>query len=108
MEDCIFCKIAKGDMGTEFLYEDDHVVAFNDQHPQKPVHILVIPKQHVKEFFELNNDEILPSVRKAIQQMITEKDLRSKGYRIEVNGGGAQLVDHLHFHLLGPMSKPSM
>jgi len=108
MSDCIFCKIANGDLGTEFLYEDDQVVAFNDQHPQKPVHILVIPKQHVKEFYELNNDAILPSARKAIQQMITDKDLQNNGYRIEVNGGGAQLVDHLHFHLLGPMTKPSI
>jgi histidine triad (HIT) family protein len=108
MDDCIFCKIARGELGTQFLYEDDTVVAFNDQHPQKPVHILVIPRTHVPEFAKLENDTVLPSVRKAIQQLISENELQEKGYRIEVNGGGSQLVDHLHFHLLGPMKKPQV
>lgn len=108
MDNCIFCKIAAGEMGTEFLYEDEHVVAFKDIHPQKPIHLLVIPKVHVKEFYELNEDVILPSVRSALQQLISENNLQNNGYRIEVNGGGSQLVDHLHFHLMGPMSKPSV
>ncbi len=105
--DCIFCKIASGEMGTEFAYEDEHVVAFKDINPQKPVHLLVIPKEHVKEFYVLENDNVLPSVRKALQKLIAENNLDTQGYRIEVNGGGAQLVDHLHFHLLGPASKPA-
>ncbi len=108
MDNCIFCKIAAGEMGTEFLYEDEHVVAFKDIHPQKPIHLLVIPKVHVKEFYELNEDVILPSVRSALQQLISENNLQNNGYRIEVNGGGSQFVDHLHFHLMGPMSKPSV
>lgn len=90
-------------MGTELLYEDDHVVAFRDIHPQNPVHILVIPRNHISEFYRLSGDEILPSVRTAIQELIEKSELTEKGYRIEVNGGGAQLVDHLHFHLMGPM-----
>lgn len=106
--DCIFCKIVSGEMGTEFAYEDDHVVAFNDIEPQKPVHMLVIPKKHVKEFLELEDDEVLSSVRKAVQQLILDNSLEKQGYRIEVNGGGFQLVDHLHFHLMGPMSKPNL
>ncbi|HRN96144.1 MAG TPA: HIT domain-containing protein [Candidatus Levybacteria bacterium] len=106
MQDCIFCKIVSGQMETTFLYEDDQVVAFKDVHPQKPVHLLVIPKEHIKEFSLLEEDAVLVSVRKAIQTLILENKLQDDGYRIEVNGGGAQLVDHLHFHLLGPMSKP--
>jgi len=106
MDSCIFCKIVRGEFDTEFLYEDEYVVAFKDIHPQKPVHILVIPKEHVKEFSQLKKDEVLSSVRKAIQLLISENDLQENGYRIEVNGGGSQLVDHLHFHLMGPMEKP--
>lgn len=108
MENCIFCNIAAGEMGTEFVYEDEKVVAFKDLHPQKPVHLLIIPRTHMKEFYELEDDSILVHIRKAIQQLIADNDLQEKGYRIEVNGGGSQLVDHLHFHLLGPMSKPSV
>lgn len=104
MDNCIFCNIVSGEMGTEFAYEDEHVVAFKDIKPQKPVHMLVIPKNHVKEFFELEDDVILPSVRKAVQQLIADNSLQEQGYRIEVNGGGFQLVDHLHFHLMGPMN----
>jgi histidine triad (HIT) family protein len=107
MDKCIFCKIGSGEMGTEFLYEDEHVVAFSDIHPQAPIHQLVIPKQHVSEFSKLENDSVLSSVRKAIQYLITTNNLQDKGYKIEVNGGGAQLVDHLHFHLMGPMDKPT-
>ena len=106
MEGCIFCKIVHGDFNTEFLYEDESVVSFKDIHPQKPVHILTVPKDHVKEFSELENDAVLVSARKAIQKLIQKFELQNKGYRIEVNGGGAQLVDHLHFHLMGPAAKP--
>ena len=106
--DCIFCKIIAGEMGTEFAYEDEHVVAFRDLRPHAPVHLLVIPKTHVKEFSVLDDDKILPSVRKALRHLISENNLQDRGYRIEVNGGGAQLVDHLHFHLLGPVPKPQV
>jgi histidine triad (HIT) family protein len=105
MNSCIFCKIGSGEMATEFLYEDEHVVAFSDIHPQAPIHQLVIPKQHVSEFLKLEDDSVLSSVRKAIQYLITTNNLQDKGYKVEVNGGGAQLVDHLHFHLMGPMDK---
>jgi histidine triad (HIT) family protein len=108
MDDCIFCKIVEGALDTEFLYEDEQIVAFNDVHPQKPVHILFIPKVHIKEFFELTGDAVLASMRKAINQLISDNTLQERGYKIEVNGGGAQLVDHLHFHLLGPMAKPTV
>lgn len=107
MNDCIFCKIVAGQFESEFEYEDENVVSFKDIHPQARVHILTIPKKHIKEFADLEDDTILISVRKAMQALIKKYELKQHGYRLEVNGGGAQLVDHLHFHLMGYVPKPS-
>ncbi len=108
MENCIFCKIVRGELGTDVLYEDEKVIAFKDVHPQAKVHLLIIPKEHIKEFYELQDDSVLASVRKAVQTLIDENELMGNGYQIVVNGGGAQLVDHLHFHLMGPIAKPTV
>jgi histidine triad (HIT) family protein len=108
MDNCTFCKIAKGEIDTEFLYEDEYVVAFTDIHPQTPIHQLVIPRVHISEFSKLEDDMALSSIRKAVQYLISTNDLEDKGYKLEVNGGGAQLVDHLHFHLMGPITKPQV
>lgn len=89
-------------MGTEFLLENDKVVAFNDIHPQAPTHILIVPKKHIKEFYSLtaeDNDEYL-AIKDAIIEVIKRYALHDAGYKIEVNGGGRQDIDHLHFHLL--------
>lgn len=105
MEDCIFCKIAKKEIPKEFIYEDEHIMVFPDIHPIKPIHLLIIPKQHITDFLEVKDTIIFPSVAKVIQQMIRKENLSNKGYRVVVNGGGAQVVDHLHFHLTGPLGK---
>lgn len=102
---CIFCKIISREIPKEFEYEDSDIVAFSDIRPIKPIHILVMPKIHITDFFELNNDNILVKIRKVIQKLIVDKKLEKKGYRIVVNGGGAQVIDHLHFHLIGPLGK---
>jgi histidine triad (HIT) family protein len=106
MDSCVFCKIVRGDFNTEFFYEDEKVVAFKDLHPQAKVHVLVIPREHVEEFAKLEDDQVLVSMRKAVQSLIEKFELQDKGYKIEANGGGAQLVNHLHFHLLGYVPKP--
>ena len=80
-------------------------MVFPDIHPLRPIHLLIVPKKHIKDFLELEDDEILKSVRSAIQKMIIEKNLDKNGFRITVNGGGAQIIDHLHFHLTGPVRK---
>lgn len=80
-------------------------MVFADIHPLRPIHLLIVPKKHIKDFLELEDDEILKSVRSAIQKMIIEKNLDKNGFRITVNGGGAQIIDHLHFHLTGPVRK---
>jgi len=104
-KDCIFCKIVKGDIPKEFKYEDDQVVAFDDINPAAPIHLLVIPKEHISDFFEVNDSKTHLALSKAIQSLIEKTGLNKKGYRIEVNGGGAQDVFHLHFHLFGPRKK---
>lgn len=107
MQDCIFCKIVGHEMDTRFLYEDDKVVAFNDIHPQMPTHILIVPKKHIKEFFALTNEDndTLIAIKNAIIKLISKKNLHNQGYKIEVNGGGRQDIDHLHFHLMSSASQ---
>lgn len=103
MKDCIFCKIINKEIPKEFRYEDEFVVAFDDINPVNKTHILFIPKKHIESFEEIRNDEFLPSIRKGIQKISRDEKLLDKGYKILVNGGGAQVVNHLHFHLIGPI-----
>jgi histidine triad (HIT) family protein len=103
MEDCIFCKIVSGEIPKDFRFEDEKVLAFDDINPVAPVHVLFIPKSHVKAFEELTDDAVLSSVRVGIQKVVEEEGLVGKGYKIVVNAGGGQVIDHLHFHLFGPV-----
>jgi histidine triad (HIT) family protein len=105
MEDCIFCKIASKEIPKDFTYEDEEIMVFPDIKPLKPIHLLVIPKSHIKELHVLDNPALFEKIGSVIQQMILKMQLENKGYRVVINGGGAQLVDHLHVHILGPISK---
>ncbi len=102
--DCIFCKIANGEIPSTKVYEDDTVVAFNDLEPQAPVHILIIPKSHISSADEINetNSAVVAHIFEVAAKIAKEKGL-SKGYRIVNNCGdeGGQTVKHLHFHLMG-------
>ena len=100
---CIFCKIRDREIEKEFLYEDEFVMAFYDIHPAKPVHVLVIPKQHIEDFLHVSDGELWGRLQKVAQEMVKKHGLEKKGYRISVNGGGAQDVPHLHVHVMGPM-----
>ena len=102
--ECIFCKIISKEMPTEFVYEDDMVVAFRDIHPKAPVHILAVPKSHIPAFNDLTPKDAplvvaLMLAVPAVAHMAGVAD----GYKIAVNVGtkGGQVVDHLHLHLLG-------
>lgn len=106
MNDCVFCKVINEEFPSTKLFEDEHVLAIKDIHPQRPFHALVMPKKHILDFGALENNSILIAIKNALQSLISEHKLNGKGYRIEANGGGAQLVDHLHFHLMSPMEKP--
>ena len=105
MESCIFCKIRDGIIQKEFTYQDDDVMVFPDIKPIRPIHLLIMPKAHVKDFLELTDDALLGKLKTTIQNMIKEQKLETRGYRLVVHGGGAQIIDHLHFHLLGPLGK---
>ena len=102
--DCIFCKIISGDIPSNKAYEDDQILAFYDINPQAPVHIVVIPKQHIQSANEVNsfNSPIIAKIFEAIPK-IAEKAGLSNGYRVITNIGddGCQSVHHLHFHILG-------
>jgi len=103
--DCIFCKIAKKEIPSGKVYEDDLIYAFNDINPQAPVHVLIIPKMHIISANEINdsNKDILAHIFKVIAQLAKELGVAESGYRVVTNCGedGGQSVSHLHFHLLG-------
>ena|SRR5579859_3022844 len=105
MKNCIFCKIRDQEIPVKFIYEDEDVMVFPDINPIKKVHLLVVPKKHLSDFLELEDDHILSKIRKATQRMIKQHKLENAGFRLVINGGGAQVIDHLHFHLTGPWGK---
>ncbi len=104
MNDCIFCKIACGEIPSNVVYEDDLIIAFHDLEPVAPVHVLVIPKVHVESMNDIS-DTNLNNIAHLINKIkvIAEKLELSNGYRVVSNIGkeGGQSVNHLHFHLLG-------
>lgn len=105
MNDCIFCKIANKEIPKEFDYEDENVMVFADIHPIAPIHLLVVSKKHIPDFLNVEDSTLFSNICTVVQKMAEKNGLQDKGYRIVVNGGGAQVVDHLHFHLTGPMGK---
>ncbi len=102
--DCIFCKIIAGEIPSSKVFENDKVLAFKDISPQAPVHIIVIPKQHIDSIdkIDASNCDILCDIGLAIRKIAKEQGLEN-GYRVITNVGedGAQSVKHLHFHILG-------
>jgi len=104
MDNCLFCRIIKGDIPSTKVYEDEYVYAFRDINPQAPVHILVVPKQHVACADEIDgtNSACVAKCFEAIAKIAKAEGL-DKGYRVINNCGedGGQTVMHLHFHLLG-------
>jgi len=107
--DCLFCKIASGTIPVKHLYEDDHVLAFPDINPQAPVHILVIPKQHLASLAHATQQDaaMLGHLISTAGEVARAQNLgltqNGGGYRLVINTGpdGGQTVDHLHVHLLG-------
>ncbi len=103
MSDCIFCKIAKKEMQSDIVYEDDDVVAFNDIDPKAPVHILIIPKLHIQTLNDITDHTIIGKITEAAQKLARKKNIDKDGYRVVVNCNqhGGQAVYHIHYHLLG-------
>lgn len=103
--DCIFCKIAAGEIPSEKVYEDESIYAFKDIKPAAPVHILVIPKKHIGSLAEVKEEdvELLGKIQLTISRIAAEHGLSSDGYRVITNIGehGKQSVKHLHYHIVG-------
>ena len=102
--DCLFCKIAAGEIPSTKVYEDAQVLAFRDIAPQAPTHILVIPKAHISSVAEITaeNSAVVAHIFEVIPQIAAAEGLE-KGFRVISNCGehGCQSVKHLHFHILG-------
>ncbi len=103
MDDCLFCKIIKGDVSSQKLYEDDYVYAFADIAPQAPFHAVIVPKIHIKSAEEITpeNSIYIAKIFEAVAKIAKDNNLE-KGFRVVNNCGedGGQTVGHLHFHLL--------
>lgn len=104
MSDCIFCKIANKEIPSNLVYEDDVIAAFHDLEPQAPVHVLIVPKKHIKSLDEVcfEDMEAMGWLLNKVKDIAKSLEL-DKGYRLVCNTGedGLQTVQHLHFHLLG-------
>ncbi len=102
--DCIFCRIAAGELPADKVYEDERVVAFRDINPQAPVHVLVVPREHYPTLLDAPLDEgLMDAVFRAVRAVAEKEGLTEKGFRTAVNcrEWGGQVVWHLHFHVLG-------
>ncbi len=104
MENCIFCKIVQGIIPSQKVYEDDLVFAFKDIHPQRPVHILVIPKRHITSLAHVSAEDepVLGRILAVANQLAVEQGSPG-GFRVIINTGtiGGQEVPHLHAHVVG-------
>ena len=102
-EDCVFCQIASGGIPVEPVFEDEEFVAFRDMHPQAPVHVLLIPKQHYPTIMDIQDVGLLGRALLAVQQTATKLGLAEEGFRTVLNtrDNGGQTVYHVHWHVLG-------
>ena len=105
---CIFCGIVNGETATDILYQNKHVVVFEDIHPQAPVHLLIVPRKHIRSVNDLADadGEIVAELFMAAKKMAKESRVSKSGYRVFINveRGGGQLIFHLHMHLIGGWS----
>ncbi|MBO8127418.1 MAG: histidine triad nucleotide-binding protein [Firmicutes bacterium] len=103
--DCVFCKIAKGELSADVVYEDDKVMAFRDLNPQAPVHVLIIPKKHIPSLDSLWDEDagVVGHIAIVARDIARKLEVHKGGYRLVNNCGeqAGQTVPHLHFHLLG-------
>lgn len=101
--DCLFCKIIKGEIPTQKVYETDNVIVIRDINPHAPVHDLVIPKKHISGLNELTDREIAADLLFAAREVAKIEKIADSGYRVIINNGknGGQLIPHLHLHVLG-------
>lgn len=103
MSDCLFCKIAAGELDAKFIYEDEELVVFPDLHPKAKIHLLVTPKKHINSLMEVSTDDAQLMAHIVCTLPKIAKQLGLKGFKTLINTGkdGGQEIDHLHIHFLG-------
>lgn len=111
MSGCVFCKIAAGELKAEIVYQDEYIVAFKDHAPKAPVHILVIPRKHIRNLnaLEEGDSELIAHLMMSLPKIAKDQGLLD-GFRTITNTGkgGRQEVYHMHFHILGGRHLPAM
>jgi len=104
-KDCIFCKIVNGETSTKFLFENDTLVVFKDINPEAPVHLLIVPRKHIRCINNLTEEdrEIVSEIVMTGRDMAKKEGISESGFKLlfNVEKGGGQVIFHLHLHLLG-------
>lgn len=104
MSDCLFCKIINGDIPGDIVYQDEHVLGFNDINPQAPHHVLFIPRKHISSINDIQKEdaEVVGQLFLAAKQVAAERGVAEAGYRVTMNCGehAGQTVFHIHLHML--------
>jgi histidine triad (HIT) family protein len=107
--DCLFCKIIHREVPSEFLYEDDNYVVFKDINPAAPVHLLLVPKKHIRSMNDLKegDEDIISGLFMIAKDMAKEQGVNESGYKLlfNVEKGGGQVIFHIHLHLIGGWKK---
>ena len=104
-EKCTFCKIVKGEQSADFLYQDESLVVFKDIRPHAPVHLLIVPREHIRSLNDLRekDKDVISEMIVRAKEMAKELSIAQSGYLLlfNVERGGGQVIFHLHLHLLG-------
>ena len=104
MEDCVFCKIIKGEIPAQKVYEDSEIIAFEDINPAAPIHILIIPKKHIETLMEIEEEDtmLMGKIIQVAKKVAKKLGVEERGFRLIANCGpdSGQEVMHIHFHLL--------
>jgi len=102
---CVFCQIVRKEIPAEVIFENEEMIAFKDIKPSAPIHILVIPKKHIKSLAELSEEDqdLLGRMLYQLKEIAKKFEISERGYKTVINTGkeGGQIVEHLHIHLLG-------
>ncbi|MEW6189878.1 MAG: histidine triad nucleotide-binding protein [Actinomycetota bacterium] len=112
MAECIFCKIVRGEVPSQIVFESERVIAFRDINPQAPVHILLVPKKHINPMERLDEGDaqVVTDIFLAAKEIASKEGIANRGFRLISNIGteAGQEIEHLHFHLLGGKKLPGL
>jgi histidine triad (HIT) family protein len=103
--DCLFCKIINKEIPSDFIYENDRVVVFRDINPQAPVHLLIVPKKHIRSINDITGEDVgvVSEMIIIARDMAKKESVAESGYKLffNVEKGGGQIIFHIHLHLIG-------